>query len=217
MSPIFEKVKKLLELAASPNEHEARLAFLKAQELIAKHSLNMAENNNTEGIVEREYTLKIPPSSGFMETFPEIAHAISQPFGVYILVSARKRSAPNKIELVGFPTNTQVAEYAIDCVLNQCFSDLHAAYKENPSLGFAHNFWKGVSKALNLRFRVDSINEKGLIIYDKVKQYMDKFPSTNFLRTQVDGKSGLEEGLRSGESAQLRPGIVSTQSGKLLK
>ena len=217
MSPIFEKVKKLLELAASPNEHEARLAFLKAQELIAKHSLNMAENNNTEGIVEREYTLKIPPSSGFIETFPEIAHTISQPFGVYILVSFRNRHIPYKIKLVGFPTNTQVAEYTIDCVLNQCFSDLSCGLQRKSLLGFAHNFWKGVSKALNLRFRVDSINEKGIIVYDRVKQYMDRFSSYNFLRTQVDGKSGLEEGLRSGESAQLRPGIVSTQSGKLLK
>lgn len=39
MADIKEKIKKLLSLASSPNENEARAALLKAQELMAKHKL----------------------------------------------------------------------------------------------------------------------------------------------------------------------------------
>ena len=35
-----EKIKKLLALAESPNEHEAKAALLKAKELMAEHKLS---------------------------------------------------------------------------------------------------------------------------------------------------------------------------------
>lgn len=37
-----EKIKKLLALAESPNEHEAKAALLKAKELMAEHKLSEA-------------------------------------------------------------------------------------------------------------------------------------------------------------------------------
>ena len=38
-----EKIRRLLALAESPNEHEAKSALLKARELMAKHKLTEAE------------------------------------------------------------------------------------------------------------------------------------------------------------------------------
>lgn len=38
-----EKIRKLLALAESPNEHEARAALLKARELMAEYKLTEAE------------------------------------------------------------------------------------------------------------------------------------------------------------------------------
>lgn len=48
---IQELIKKLFNLAASPNEHEASLAMAKAQELLLKHNISMSEiktNDNKE-------------------------------------------------------------------------------------------------------------------------------------------------------------------------
>src|ERR1035437_7843019 len=42
-SPIIEKIKKLLALANSSNEHEAALAAGHAQRLLAEHNLAMAD------------------------------------------------------------------------------------------------------------------------------------------------------------------------------
>lgn len=43
-----EKIIKLLALAESPNEHEARAALLKARQLMAEHKLTEAELKDVE-------------------------------------------------------------------------------------------------------------------------------------------------------------------------
>lgn len=39
-----EKIKKLLALSKSPNEHEAQSALAKAQQLMAEHKISMAKS-----------------------------------------------------------------------------------------------------------------------------------------------------------------------------
>ena len=48
MSKIQERVAKLLALADSPNEHEARAALLKARELMAEYKLQPEEVQTSE-------------------------------------------------------------------------------------------------------------------------------------------------------------------------
>lgn len=43
MVTIVEKIQKLLALSESPNEHEAKTAMLKAQELMVKHKITMKD------------------------------------------------------------------------------------------------------------------------------------------------------------------------------
>ena len=38
-----EKIRKLLALAESPNEHEAKAALIKAHQLMAEHGLNVRD------------------------------------------------------------------------------------------------------------------------------------------------------------------------------
>lgn len=48
MEKIVDKIRKLLSLAQSPNEHEAALAAKKAQELLAQHNLSLSEVEGKE-------------------------------------------------------------------------------------------------------------------------------------------------------------------------
>ncbi len=63
---MLEKIKKLLALATSPNEHEAALAMEKASELLAKHNLSMADMQNDSNtdpklfIVNKEMGKRVP-------------------------------------------------------------------------------------------------------------------------------------------------------------
>lgn len=43
-----DKIRKLLALAESPNEHEAKAALLKARQLMAEHKLTEAELKDVE-------------------------------------------------------------------------------------------------------------------------------------------------------------------------
>ena len=45
---MIEKIKKLLALSKSPNENEARVALLKAQEIMAKHHISERDLDETE-------------------------------------------------------------------------------------------------------------------------------------------------------------------------
>lgn len=48
MADYKEKIKKLLALSKSPNEHEAQSALAKAQQLMAEHKISMAEVEDKE-------------------------------------------------------------------------------------------------------------------------------------------------------------------------
>ena len=49
MEKVIEKVRKLLALAESSNEHEAALAASRAQEILARHNLTMAQVDSAPG------------------------------------------------------------------------------------------------------------------------------------------------------------------------
>lgn len=49
MENVHELIKKLLALSESPNEHEAAAAMAKAQELLLKYNIDMAEVRTTPG------------------------------------------------------------------------------------------------------------------------------------------------------------------------
>ncbi|BCS55168.1 DUF2786 domain-containing protein [Geobacter sp. SVR] len=72
---IIDKIRKLLRLANSSNEHEAALAAARAQELLAKHNLDEAE------LTERE----IPKEAGVAS----VDNVVKKPASwVYLLASA---------------------------------------------------------------------------------------------------------------------------------
>lgn len=56
MNSIKEKIAKLLALADSPNENEARAALLKARELMAEHKLRPEDCRKKSEVVRRELT-----------------------------------------------------------------------------------------------------------------------------------------------------------------
>jgi hypothetical protein len=216
---IFERVKKLLELSASANEHEAALAYKRAQEIIAKYSLDMSRELKVETIVEKFYELKIKETMGLKEKLPFILDIVARPFGVHTLISARYEDGQKipAIKLVGFETNVDIAAYTVDCILNQCLIDYRQGYSRERSIIFGHNFWTGVVHALSERFKQPEEQAPGLVVYDKVREYMEKYPMATVEGTNVIGHSGVSEGIQSGKNAQIRPGVRANNGGKLLK
>ena len=56
MNDYKEKIKKLLSLSKSTNEHEAQAALLKAKQLMAEHKISEADLGNMNEEIEYLYT-----------------------------------------------------------------------------------------------------------------------------------------------------------------
>jgi hypothetical protein len=218
---IIDKIKKLLELAASPNENEAKLAYNRAKDLMAKYSVSLADTENRlQEILQEIYTVPPAVSPILYEHLPYIIMEISRPFGVFVLVFGawyKRSDLSGGIKLVGFKTNIEVAKHAVDCILNQCIADYRAEYRKQRSVSFAPAFWKGVASALQDRFKQDESSETGLVVYDPVRQFMNKFVASQHMMGGSNLDDAFNAGKQSATNAQIRPGVQSNFTGGLLK
>lgn len=208
---LVETIKKLLALAASPNENEAQLAMKRAQDLIARFSVSIAEDVQ-EKIIEVIYECP-SKSPGLHRQLPQICSTLAPIFGCHSLWFPRM----NQIRLIGFATNTKVATFAIDSVIAQVMIDFKTEYKKYRSVAFSDGFFVGVVKALQKRFSEQIKVGTGLVLYDKAKAYIDA--TFQFIRGDsiTHGTFGLQSGFKSGSEAQIRSGLTSQSTGKLLK
>lgn len=214
---VVDKIKKLLELAGSPNESEAKLAYSRARDLMAKYCVDVSleDSGLTPEVVQLPYNNPLR-GAAVAEHLPYIALAIGRPFGVYVLITRQ-----HGIKLVGFKLNCELVAYALDSVLNQCQADFRKEFAKYRTITFSTNFWRGVRASLELRFaspaESDS-NEVGLTVYDPVKKYMDQFTAGKYQPgLEASGIAGLNAGAQAGASVSIRQGVSSVvQNGSLL-
>ena len=124
MEQIKEKIAKLLALAESPNENEARAALLKARALMAEHKLSMADITPREQIVIKQgigiYCTKMTDQWA-VRLNRVIAHH-------YCCASYRHQhhKGEKKVELglIGFREDFEICRrivhYAYNCVKSRC-------------------------------------------------------------------------------------------------
>jgi len=216
---LIEKIKSLLALATGVgNENEKQLALKRAQELMAKYSVDVVfarhpcESTPTIEQIRYETKLDLPIS---LRTSLDLAHTIEpicQNFGVYVAYNLA-----GHVLLWGFKTNLEVAIYACETLLYQGIQDFKREYRRQRTMGFGISFWKGFREGLKVKFDKSIIPENALVLYDQVKQeWMRKvtFGSGSFNQSNANG---MELGIQSARDAVLNKGIESTMSGRLLK
>lgn len=103
---ILDKIKKLLALSKSPNEHEAQAAMLKAQELMAKYGMTVEESVETE----ITYTSTIAETSGNATFRAPLGSIIAKNFRCEVFLSGGCISFYGRSEDV--PICKEVFEYA---------------------------------------------------------------------------------------------------------
>ncbi len=124
MADIKLKIRKLLALAESPNENEARNALLKARALMAQHKLREIDLKDVgkQEVIRVETGVTCTAMTDFWAA--TLARIIAEN---YCCTSARAREdgkKTNSIMLYGFEEDVAVAKeiflYAYNCVKNQC-------------------------------------------------------------------------------------------------
>ncbi len=115
-----EKIKKLLKLAESPNEHEAKKALLKAKELMMEHKLSEMDVKDVEKEV-REVLLKdICASTRRNPWIIPLSTVIGENYCCKAFNSRYSGKQLRIIGFVGFEEDVQICQqvfrYAVDCV-----------------------------------------------------------------------------------------------------
>lgn len=218
---VTEKIKKLLELATSPNEHEARRAMEMAQKLMIQFNIDEVDLNTanvSEQIIQENYDNELFNRIGVREQLPRITKTIGRIFGVFALFNRRGTGVISEVLLFGYPTNLKVAKYALDSILQQGALEYKAVYRANRSTLGGLEFWDGFAYGLQRKFESFSSKEanSALVVYDPVERYTKERSGGSFNLSSFDGSS-REAGIAAGLRAEIRSGITSTNKGNLLK
>ena len=105
-SPIIEKIKKLLALANSSNEHEAALAAGHAQRLLAEHNLAMADIE-TAHKPDKADKVETAVSKSLPKWLRHLSAGVSTAFDC----QAIHHPAAGKMTFIGVGADVQIAAY----------------------------------------------------------------------------------------------------------
>ncbi|MFZ4856089.1 MAG: DUF2786 domain-containing protein [Desulfuromonadaceae bacterium] len=116
-APIIEKIKKLLALASSSNEHEAALAAGHAQRLLSEHNLAMADIDATHKPDKADKVETVVP-----KTLPKWLRHLSSSVSTSFDCQTVHYPATGKMVFIGVGADVEIASYT--------FSYLHRVVRK---------------------------------------------------------------------------------------
>lgn len=118
-----EKIKKLLALSESSNEHEAKAALLKAKQLMIEHKITESDLTDRESKVKKiksgvTYSARRDP------WIPLLADTLARNYLCQFVRFSRKGMQTKGVGFWGLEDDaeicTKVFEYAVDCIHSEC-------------------------------------------------------------------------------------------------
>lgn len=206
-----EKIKKLLALAQSPNEHEAKAALLKARELMAEHKLS--ELDVQKQAVKDIIVEGIQASTRYNPWLVNLSGIIGQN---YCCKAYRQRNFGKQLNMIGFvgleddvEICVQVFRYAVDCVMSKLKeikkeNDVYSAkYRKQLCDSYGYGFLLGVAKAFEKQQEEKAEQGWGLVMVmpQEVEEYTQDFRKETFdkkIEERIKG-DGFLQGYRDGQ------------------
>lgn len=116
---IKDKIGKLLALSGSPNENEARLALLKAKELMMQHKLTEQDlTRETGDVIHRETDVTFSKRRASWTL--QLASVIAENYFCRAFARRHSRQQTRTVCLAGFPGDVALCEkvllYALSCI-----------------------------------------------------------------------------------------------------
>lgn len=215
---VVETIKKLLALAGSCNEHEAKLAMVKANEFLTRHNLSLQDVESAEF----NYGKSILTESRKAAAESKFVLAILNEFFFITTVKSRNRKQGfTTIYLLGEEVNVKVAEFTYSFLLSK-FKDLWKTYQKENDLpakfksSYYNGLYVGIKDQLReRRFGVEK--ETGLVVVDDPK--LDKFTkdcfsklSTTTSSVTIRDSESVDAGIAAGKGLKLTQGIAGNNS-----
>lgn len=214
---IIDRVKKLLSLSTSANEHEAKLAAQMATELLMKHNLSMREVETHQEFVE----VKGKEWRSIPNDHLHILRIIRTYFSVEPVLSSVYDHAKQKkfryVRFFGTKDNIDVATYVFEFLLRAARKSFNAKkkeglYRDGDRPSFMHGFVHGMSLKLSETKKKVEATGAGLLVLHEAKL-------EEFVRSKLEGRYGsskarvgrnqdaMNDGISTGKSLDITPGI----------
>nr|MBA2403379.1 DUF2786 domain-containing protein [Bdellovibrionales bacterium] len=208
---ILEKVKKLFQLAASSNVHEAELATVKANALLLRHNLDRAHLKNDEAPIYLDRVLvQKRKDAKISAVYDMLKHFI-----VKTVISHGKNSCC--LEVSGSITNVKLAVYVgnfLDKELEHLWVTAKHAHGLQ-GLRAKNSFFLGIAKGFDQKMKQAKANlsvtdRRALIVVekdltDRTKMIYSRLSSSR-TNNNFDSHAG-EIGIQSGKNLSIRPGV----------
>jgi hypothetical protein len=196
MDQIIDKIKKLIALSEdqSTSEHERLLALKRAQALMIKYSIDSIQGEVEDSIIKIEFNLGRTIFGLDTTSLCRILSTIGPYFGCY---SFYKKTS-GQVYLMGFKVNCEIVDYTAHVLINQGLRDCLRLWRDAPSANTKLAFWKGFCEGLQVRFKLNSEESEGLVLYDKVRE---KFLANTKLVSSFQGGSSLDAQQAGSQSA----------------
>lgn len=157
MADYVRKILKLLSLANSPNENEAKAALLKARQLMAEHKLTERDVREVERQNVVQILTDITCSKRRDPWCIELAVAISDNYCCECFRSHTYGKQTQRVGFIGFEDDAnlcaEIYEYAVECVraetnrIRRRYADYDGTYVTELCDSYGYGFSAGVAKA----------------------------------------------------------------------
>jgi len=235
MDKILDKIRKLLSLADSDNENEAKLAMERANELLLRHNLSLSDVNTstntvTEGFADEEERFFAQVEDKFVLTI------ISKFFFVKPIQvrrydsinSAGQRVYKVRLQFIGEPLNIEVARFTY-WYLVVSFKRLWLSYKAENSASEKHRqaYYLGLMNGIveKLTKQRQAVQTETGLVWTGDRQIEEYLSGTALKKSKSNAKIAYnghaeESGRQAGKDLEILKGIKakheSTASGKML-
>ena len=222
-SPIIEKIKKLLALANSSNEHEAALAAGHAQRLLSEHNLAMAD---IEAAHRPDKADKVETTVS--KTLPKWMRHLSAGVSSAFDCQAVHHPAAGKMTFIGVGADVQIAAYTFT-YLDRTIRKLCSTYMQQHISSMAANrhrelmrqsYYLGAVSTITVRLKEQKVQTPvttGALVLVKeglIRQAMNEIGNlrTMHSRRSYINSDAYSKGQTDGRQVGIHHGITGTSS-----
>lgn len=227
---LLEKIKKLLRLASSSNQHEAALAMSRAMALADRANLDLSslrEDDDVGEIVQRWI-----PTGARLAREKQLALGIVQTFFSVHPVMFKSKSA---VVFIGTDADIVIAEYVFEyltrasrrCLAAYEVEEKRCRRKTTPGkrVNFLAGFFYAISNTLrHQRAEILLEDQKFALVLSSQEKAREQYVGEQLgptkavvLRKSRRNRDALESGWRDGKNTSLNPALPTKRAVLLLK
>lgn len=223
---IIAKVKKLLSLASSSNQHESELATLKANQMLRDYNLSKLTLEQKRAPTYLKRVLEAPKRNAKMQAIYEILTTF------HVCVVFNQGRGKSALEVCGDRTNVELADYVASFLDHELERNWLEAKKRDKRLTGAlakNSFYRGLAKGYLAKHRdlqkevpeskVTSASKAIVLLSNDLALHTERaFPRLSKVssRTTREHQSSHQKGMQAGSNLSIRPGLKNSSGAPKL-